>query len=66
MSKPAIGTEVRIRSGPYDDDPWVCATVRVHLSMQFTATEHTKGRDGYHRILFGLYSSEGESWKRGW
>ena len=60
MIKPDVGTEVRVQRGPYDDSPWVNATVIELLSVQFRAI--TEGG----AIVFGLFNGEGGSWKLGW
>ena len=67
MSKPDVGTQVRVRRGPWDDSPWVNATVREHLSTQFVAeVEEGAKHAPQYGIVFGLYNAERESWKRGW
>jgi len=58
VSKPAVGTKVLVREGGYQGDPWVAAVVTEHLMMQFMA-ETESGR-----VVFGVYTWEGESWKK--
>ena len=60
VGKPAVGDKVRVKQGAYEGDPWCMATVTDLLSAQFMG-ETSEGR-----VVFGVYSSEGDGWKRDW
>jgi hypothetical protein len=65
VGRPAAGDTVSIRVGPYDDDPWVNATVTDLLSVQFTCDALVERPDGgwVERVLWGFYRDEGSAWK---
>ena len=64
--KPERGETIQIRTGNYDDSPWMEGEVECLLDKQFTVavkSETPSGRDE-DRIYYAFYGSEGYDWRR--